>query len=275
MKTIIFSDLDGTLLHPGDYSYDAAESSLERIRREGIPLVFSSSKTRAEIEAIRARMGNTHPYIAENGGVVMIPIGYFPFKVAGEIKGDYHMITLGRPYNEIREVLNEAKKLLGADIKGFGDMSAKEVARLTGLSPFEAGLAKKREFDEPFILKNGWAEKTGLFEFLDSRGINCTEGRLFHATGRHDKGSAMRILKDLFRAVYGKIIIIAVGDALNDLPLLKEADYPVLVRKKDGSYEGIDVPGLIKADGIGPAGWDKAVTGILDSISSSERGYTC
>jgi len=57
--------------------------------------------------------------------------------------------------------------------------------------------------------------------------------------------------------------------------LLKNVDYPVLIRGEDGVYEPVEgVPGLIRADGAGPVGWAKAVTGILDTIKAS-GSYTC
>ena len=60
---------------------------------------------------------------------------------------------------------------------------------------------------------------------------------------------------------------IALGDSLNDLPLLQEADYPVLVQKKDGSYEsGMDIPGLIRAEGIGPEGWKNSILALRSKL---------
>ena len=56
---------------------------------------------------------------------------------------------------------------------------------------------------------------------------------------------------------------------------MKNVDYPVLIRGEDGHYEPVEgIARLIKADGAGPVGWAKAVTGILDTIKASE-GYTC
>ena len=75
--TILFSDLDGTLLDQADYSFAAAKPALGVIRARGIPLVLCSSKTRVEIEEQRRRLNNDHPFIAENGGGIFIPRGYF------------------------------------------------------------------------------------------------------------------------------------------------------------------------------------------------------
>jgi len=42
--------------------------------------------------------------------------------------------------------------------------------------------------------------------------------------------------------------------------MLKRADYPVIVQKPGGSYDPrINTPNLIRAEGIGPDGWNKAI----------------
>ena len=41
-------------------------------------------------------------------------------------------------------------------------------------------------------------------------------------------------------------------------------DHPVLIQKEDGSYDSrIELPGLMKAKGVGPAGWNRAVLELL------------
>ena len=81
MKSIIFTDLDGTLLDQYNYSYKKAIKALNLIRKKDIPLVFCTSKTRAEIEFYRKKLSNKHPFISENGGAIFIPNNYFNFKV--------------------------------------------------------------------------------------------------------------------------------------------------------------------------------------------------
>ena len=79
-KLVIFTDLDGTLLDRNTYSFEPAQSTLHLIKQKNIPLVLSSSKTRAEIEFYRRRLENDHPFISENGGAVFIPRDYFSFQ---------------------------------------------------------------------------------------------------------------------------------------------------------------------------------------------------
>src|SRR5512143_2726927 len=96
--TVIFTDLDGTLLHPKTYSFTEALPALELIRERGIHLVLCSSKTRAEIEVYRKRLHNEAPFIVENGGAIFVPVGYFIFPTGSIRSGDYTISAFGKPY---------------------------------------------------------------------------------------------------------------------------------------------------------------------------------
>jgi len=275
-KIIIFSDLDGTLLD-SRYSYAGAENSLEIISQLQIPLVLCSSKTRVEIEKIRSLLGNSDPFISENGGGIFIPSGYFasiPYIPEAEIFRDkaYTIIKLGESYRKLRYALLKLRKA-GFNVQGFGDMSPEEISNLTGLDVSDAKRAKRREFDEPFIFRGSGIKKLKMMETIHNIGLEYTQGKYYHLMGHSNKGRAVKILKKLFMNEYGKIITIALGDGLNDLGMLKEVDYPVLIKKPDGSYDNrVKFKGLIKAGDIGPYGWNKAVKRLLHhlKLSSSE-----
>lgn len=261
---LIVTDLDGTLLHPETYSFEPARPALTLIKEKGIPLILCSSKTRRELEVWRERLGNTHPFISENGGGIFVPKGYFQFPVEGQTRNGYTVITLGRPYSEIRRIFLEIRERLGIKARGFGDMGVEEIAHLTGLPLIDVGLAREREFDEPFIFEEGEKRIGEFLNAIEEVGLHWTQGRFYHILGDNDKGKAFEILKGLYRRAYGDIKMIGLGDNLNDLPLLQEVDYPVLVRRADGGYDTrIDLPSLIKAKGVGPEGWNEVITGIL------------
>ena len=265
-KTVIITDLDGTLLHPRTYSFEEARPALSLIKQRGIPLVLCSSKTKSEMEVYRERFGNSAPFISENGGGIFIPEGYFPFPVTGETKDGYRVIALGRPYNEIRQVLRNLREQFRMNIRGFGDMSVQEIAGLTGLPLSESEFAKERGFDEPFIFEEAGEGRDVFLKAIQDAGYRWTRGKFYHILGDNDKGKAVQILKGLYERSFGAVKTIGIGDNLNDLSLLKVVDCPVIVRKEDGSYEpGISLPGLIRADGVGPEGWNRAVMRLLSS----------
>ena len=50
MKNIIFTDLDGTFLNHDNYSFQESQEALEKIEQQRIPLIFTTSKTKIEVE---------------------------------------------------------------------------------------------------------------------------------------------------------------------------------------------------------------------------------
>lgn len=272
MKSIIiFTDLDGTLLDSGTYSFESALPALDFIKGRNIPLIICSSKTRAEIEFYRRKLNNQHPFITENGGGIFIPENYFEFDISRigfkpEKTRNYLLIRLGAKYTDLRKSIIELRKK-GLKIKGFGDMTFKEIAEITGLSIQEAKMAKKRDFDEPFIFYGDEKEKENLLNNIKKMNLNITMGRFYHLMGNSDKGKAVSILIKLYKKNFLDISTIALGDSPNDLPMLEKVDYPVVVRKTDGKYDpNIKIQNIIKADGIGPKGWNRAVLKILKSL---------
>jgi len=267
---IVFTDLDGTLLDPVTYSFDAAREALDLLRSRGIPLVLVSSKTRAEIEPLRVRLQNRDPFIVENGGGLFVPQGCFGFPLEGALpRSSYQVVEWGAAYPLLRQALAEIRQVAGDGLRGFGDMTVEEVAERTGLSLPEAVRAKQREYDEPFVFEGSARPLEEIQRLAESRGLRCTRGgRFHHLMGQSDKGRACRELIQCYRRHYAgeaePLITIALGDSLNDLPLLALVDRPVLVQKPDGFYDpAIQFPNLTRAAGVGPVGWNRALLELL------------
>ena len=115
IKTIIFTDLDGTLLDYSTYSFEAAMPALKRLQECGIPLVIVSSKTRAEIEPLLAELPPLSKlFITENGSAVYLdrqsPV---PPGIQAELRAGYRAIILGCRYDEVLSALREELAFYG------------------------------------------------------------------------------------------------------------------------------------------------------------------
>jgi mannosyl-3-phosphoglycerate phosphatase len=272
-RAIVFTDLDGTLLDSETYSFEAARPALKELKRRQVPVVLCTSKTRAETESVARKLGLKHPFIVENGGAIFIPPGYFTPEqltsagVRPKRRGNYVVLELGLPYQQLRRFLINFRKKYKVPVKGFGDCQPEEIARITGLSLREARLARRREYDEPC-----WLEDTAGVKLFRQKareaGLKVVRGgRFFHLTGSNDKGRAVRLLKKLYRRKFGQIITVGLGDAANDWPMLKEVEVPVLVAGQDGQTAGLKkLSGKIyKTRKAGPAGWAEAIENWLKS----------
>ena len=197
----------------------------------------------------------------KKGGII-IPEGYFPFPLEGESRNGNQVISLGTPYAEIRLRFVQLRDRLKTAARGFGDMKIGEIMELTRLPREDAERAMMREYGEPFVFDGPPDDR--FLQAIEAEGLRWTQGRLFHIMGNHHKGKAVNILRKLFARAQGTVELIGLGDSLNDLPFLLAVDRPVLIRRADRSHDPrIDIPGLYRTTGIGPAGWNEAVLRML------------
>jgi mannosyl-3-phosphoglycerate phosphatase len=271
VKVIIFTDLDGTLLNHKDYSFAEATASIERIKQSGIPLIFTTSKTRREVELLQQEMGIREPVIIENGGGIVFPQRYRNLTIESNEQmiqnDDYTVIVIGTTYLMIRDFLEKVSARF--NIRGFGDMLPAEISALTGLPIERATLAGEREFSEPFIMER--TDEIGLLSaFAAGEGLKVTRGgRFHHLIGRdQDKGKAVCIVYDIFRRnSETELTTIGIGDSENDLPMLEQVDIPVLIPRPEKGCLNICLPGLIRAKEEGAKGWNDVVQRILDEMT--------
>ncbi len=259
MQYIIFSDLDGTLLDHETYSFTKARPSLNLIRKLNIPLIICTSKTRAEIEYYRKKLGLVQPFIAEDGGAIYIPKDYFSFKFNYTKKSkEYYIIVLGTEYSKLLKVLNLLKK--NYPVKAFHDMSIKEIMMDTGMPYSRARLARQREYDVVFKILDKKYERSVLKTIKKSGYNYVIGGRYYHIIGNNNKGKAVKILTKLLKKELGPVKTIGIGDSENDFAMLDYVDIPFLVMKKNRRYASKK---YLKAGGVGPEGWNKAIKEVL------------
>ena len=273
MKHIVFTDMDGTLIDRNTYSYEAAKPALLALKEQDIPLIFCTSKTRAELEIYVQELDLAHPFISENGGAIFIPRNYFDVEYEHTKEmSNYNVIELGTDYGTLRKTLGDIRASVDFEIIGFGDLDAAGVSEDTGLDIKSAKLARMREYDEAFRLSEG--EDTPevanrLIKLIKSHGLNHTRGgRYWHIIGDNDKGKAVTILSGIYRRQFAgdNVKTIGLGDSQNDLPMLQAVDIPLLVQKPGGQHDASITDARInKVKGIGPIGWNLAILDILSS----------
>ena len=266
---IIFTDLDGTLLDHQTYEWEKALPALNLCKKLEVPVVLVSSKTRAEMEKLRMKLSIHDPFISENGGGVFIPRKLFGTLSSGTlIEKDLCKLSLGVPYSRLVNALGEIRNELGLNIKGFSDMSIREISQVTGLGLEDCESAAMREYDEPFIsLDKGPVDRRALFTAAREKGLSITEGgRFFHLHGDNNKGLALEKLVSWYKKFLGNIFTIALGDSPNDFSMLERTDYPILIQsQRDLSELKQKIPRLKITREFGPEGWNSAVLEMLNN----------
>lgn len=267
---LVITDLDGTLLDDETYDVEPARPGLNALRHRRLALVLCSSKTRAEMEPLAAELGLDTPLIVENGGAIVLETRWLPFlPPGGQRDGDRLVIPLGSTRDTLVAALGDVAGEAGVTVRSFAAMTPREIGDMTGLGPEAAERAQKREWDEPFVVETDDPEAAGprLEEAARRRGLRVTRGgRFHHLTGTSDKGLAVRMLVQLLpHETHGRTV--GLGDAANDLPMLEAVDRPILMPRRDGSFDPdleASLPEAERAPAPGPAGWSRAILSVLE-----------
>lgn len=269
---LVFTDLDGSLLDHNTYSYQDARSQLYALERFGIPLIPATSKTRVEIEALRAELGHAGPFIVENGAAVFIPTGYFARQPAGTVERDgYWVRELSAARAHWLQLLAELSGEFSQDFDTFFQAGTAGIVRMTSLSPAQAELANQREYSEPVQWQGSPQRREAFVAALQARGASVLQGGRFLAvSGDCDKGRALAWLRGIYSRENPEAAChdLAIGDSLNDCAMLEAAETALLVRSPAHEFPPLArTDGLIYSAAYGPAGWAEGVAQWLQGYN--------
>jgi len=270
-KTLVFTDLDGTLLDHYNYKAEDAEQTIAALKSHNIPIIPNSSKTFPEIMKIRQQLSLATPFIIENGAAVYIPVGYFSEQPAGtQLEGDFWV----KPFCENKahwlSLLEQEAIQFNELFEGFSQLTTQQLAELTGLNDEQASMAKQRQYGEPLNWLGSAQAKAEFIEHMEKLGANLLQGgRFLHVSGHCDKGLAQGWLAQQYQQddpLTQEIVTIALGDSGNDSAMLEAAtiavqirspvhDFPKLKRQQD----------VYQSQQDGPAGWAECLQKIVFS----------
>ena len=266
---LVFSDLDGSLLDHDSYRYDAALPQVQALEQAGVPLVLVSSKTRAEILALRVELDNVHPFIVHNGAAVFIPRHYFPEQPADtEVRDEFWVWAMAPPRERWLSLLRNLAPEFPDAFESFDSAGVDGIVAMTGLSADAAERAGQREYSEPVRWLASLEEQHRFIERLQAAGATVTPGgRFLSVAGPADKGSALQWLRSCYqRAGNGEVEDLAIGDGPNDRPMLEVAGTALLVRSPVHDFPTLArTDNVIRSQGLGPSGWAEGVSQWLSS----------
>ncbi len=268
---LVFTDLDGSLLDHHDYSFDAARPALAELQRQSIPVIAATSKTRPEVEGLREKLGNHHPYIVENGAAVFIPTGYFPAQPTGTVeRHGYWVCELGAQRERWLELLASLHNDFAGEFEYFFRAGPTGIATMTGLSREQAALANRREYSEPVQWLGSESRKQVFIEALRGEGAGVLQGgRFLTVAGDCDKGRALAWLRSVYLQQHGGDTChdLAAGDSGNDCAMLEAAETALLVRSPVHDFPVLQrSAGVIRSRACGPAGWAEGVAHWLQRL---------
>ena len=257
---IIFTDLDGSLLHRDNFKFDEIKDYLKNLIDNGVIIIPNTSKTEREIEEFIKELGKELPFISENGssihGLNLINAN-FPNK-----------IILSRDKEELIQIFDsKVPDNLKAKCKFISDMNSKKQNNIFGLQGNDLKNALNRKYTIPFLFEGDNLEKNKLLKILKSSSLTMQEGgRVLNLGDKTDKVKSMNQVLKIYRKVENKIKVIGVGDNFNDLNMLRNCDIPCLVFNDQFKQDQINIDNLIVSNKPSPEGWADVIKTALVKV---------
>lgn len=140
----------------------------------GIPAVWLTTRSRLQFDEPRRKYGHAHPFIAEDGCGVYLPVDYFhlrpnapgprsPKKASTVRLGRFTCIPFAQPLPAAAKELEALSAESAVPVVTLHSLSLRELAQNTGLPPREAERARQRDFDALFFFAGASPEKITRF----------------------------------------------------------------------------------------------------------------
>jgi len=259
-KVLIFTDLDGSLLHRDTFKFDKIKDYLIKLISKGIFIIPNTSKTEKEILEFNKELGTNLPYICENGAAIN-RLDLLNSNLPKEL-------ILSREKENLIEIFKMSVPIeLQNKCKWLSEMNKKKQSLILGLENEKVEMALDRKYTIPFIFEGSKNEKKKLSKIVQNKGLTLQEGgRVINLTDKVNKAKALQVFVRFFKKNNKCVKTIAVGDNYNDLDMLKVSDFPCLVFNDKFTLEEIPIYNLISSNKPSPEGWADVIKMALVKI---------
>ena len=261
ISVVIFTDLDGSLLHRDTFKFDSIKNYITTLIEDGVIVIPNSSKTEAEIKKFNKELGIELPYISENGSSIHnlnLINPNFPNK-----------IILSRDKDELLKLfISKVPDSLKSKCVQISKMTKKQQEKIFGQKDDRLKDALNRKYTLPFLFIGDKSEKNRLLKILSSNSLTLQDGgRISNLCDNVNKVKSMNRVTKILKKTKDKIKIIAVGDNYNDLDMLKNSDVPCLVFNDNFKLDEINIDNLIFSNKPSPEGWADVIKKALAKLN--------
>ncbi len=260
-QIIIFTDLDGSLLDKDTFEFNEIEDYFRELISKGIKIIPNSSKTEAELLDFNEQNNLDLSFITENGSSI-----HGLNKIHQNLPDK---IIISRTIDEIRNIYEENISLdFKNKITHILELEREKQQKILGLPLDKIKLAIKRDHSIPIKFNGTEIEKNEFIKIMKNSGLTIqTGGRIMNVCDNVNKSKAMsRALQLIRKQLDDEIITIGVGDNENDIEMIKQTDYPCLVKNENFDSSLINIDNLIKSDEPSPKGWSDVIKTALQKI---------
>ena len=262
-QIIIFTDLDGSLLNKDTFMFDEIEDYFRELISKGIKIIPNSSKTEAELSDLNKQYNLDLSFIAENGSSI--------YGLNLIHKNLPERISLSRSTDQIYKVYSEnIPSDLKQKITFILKLKLKEQKEIFGLPLNKMMLAIKRDHSIPIRFNGTEIEKNEFVKIINDSGLTIqTGGRVMNICDNVNKSKAMsKTIELINKEIDNEIITIGVGDNQNDIDMLKQSDYPCLVKNNSFDSSLVNIDNLIQSTEPSPRGWADVIKTTIQKIKT-------
>ena len=262
-QIIIFTDLDGSLLDKDTFKFDEIEDYFKELISNGIKIIINSSKTEAELLDFNKEYNLNLPFISENGSSI--------HRLNLLHKDLPSIISISRPADQIISIYNKIiPNNLKKKINFILRLNYKEQKKIFGLPLDKMMLAAKRNYSLPIQFVGNKIEKNEFIKIMNDVGLTVqTGGRIMNICDKVNKSKAMfKVLRLIREKLDDDIITIGVGDNENDIEMIKQTNYPCLVKNESFNSALINIDNLIKSSEPSPRGWSDVIKIAIQKIKT-------
>ena len=262
-KILIFTDLDGSLLHRDTFKFDEIKDYLKILLSQGIFIIPNTSKTEKEILEFNNELGSDLPYISENGAAIN-GLNLLNSNLPKEL-------ILSREKDNLIKIFENSMPVnLQNKCKWLSEMDKNKQSLIFGLGDEKLKMALDRKYTIPFLFEGNKSEKNELFRILKSEGLAAQEGgRVINLTDKVNKAKALNVFVRFLKKNNKNVKTIAVGDNYNDLDMLKTSDFPCLVFNDKFTLDEIPINNITITNKPSPEGWADVIKKALVKISKN------
>lgn len=228
---LVATDLDGTLLGPGEAFTGEARTFLQKLVSLGALVVPVTAKSVWEIVVVWREVlglaGEPLIAIAESGGAIYAPPGTLRSPTGYESELNLEYVEIGARLGEVEDAID----YVASACQGFRRLSKAgplEASKITGLPPRRAAIAAKRRYLEVLWHPDQKCMEAAEARALELRLYTHRSTRLLHV-GAH--GGKRRALERLLIEPWARDckLLVAIGDMDADEEMLEIADIAVHV----------------------------------------------
>ena len=262
-KILIFTDLDGSLLHRDTFKFDEIKDYLKQLISKGIFIIPNTSKTEKEILEFNNELGSSLPYISENGSAIN-GLDLLNSNLPKEL-------ILSREKDSLMKIFEKSVPVnLQNKCKWLSEMDKKKQSLIFGLEDDKLKMALDRKYTIPFLFEGSKSEKNELSRIVKNIGLALQEGgRVINLTDKVNKAKALQVFVRFFKKNNKNVKTIAVGDNYNDLDMLKTSEFPCLVFNDKFTLDEIPIKNLITTNKPSPEGWADVIKKALVKVNKN------